>query len=64
MRTLTVDIVADHGNVAEIIVIDNETSSKATFYVGGDNTTDEVAKKIGYELISWAEWEIEKVMRE
>lgn len=64
MRTLTVTIEPEHGCVAEINIIDNETSDCAAFYVGGYNTDDEKAMQIGYELIGWAEAEIIKLMEE
>ena len=62
MRDMSVRIIVCRGNVAEITITDNETGEERTFYVGGYNTTDEKAKEIGYEIISWAEIELEKEM--
>lgn len=63
-RTLSVYITAERGNIAEVIISDDESGCSKTFYVGGYCTDDEKAKEMGYEIISWAEDAIKEVMEE
>ena len=57
-RELTVNIEVFDSGYADISITDNETSDEALFTIGPDvdcNNADELAMKIGYELLSWVD---------
>jgi len=57
-RELEVRIELDEKGNAEIHITDTETSDHVYYEVSSDvncNNADKLAKKIGYELLSWVD---------